>query len=46
MHFYKDVKTKMKHTTNLAVLKYNEIIGFKDIDMAFEKISTLQVILG
>lgn len=35
----------IKHTTTTVLTKYNEIVGFKEIDQAYEKISGLQVSL-
>ena len=37
------VQEKFKHVTNAAITKCNEVIGFKEIDQAYDKISGLQV---
>lgn len=37
------VPDKMIYASNLALARYNEIIGFAEIDQAYQKVTVLQV---
>lgn len=40
---FENVQDKIKHATSTALSRYNEVVGFKEIDQAYDKISALQV---
>lgn len=40
---FESIQDKIKHVSTTALSRYNEVVGFKEIDQAYEKISSLQV---